>query len=303
MKSLFKIITFFFLGITLFSGCKSAKVITKTADQTKDAVKPLNEASLLWKVEGNGIKPSYVFGTVHVLKEKDFDMKEKVKKAIDQVDQLVLEVDMDDPNMQMEMMKHVTMKDGITIKDLVNEAVYKKIDDKLKQAMGVGVQMFDTWQPMMVSTLLLMDIIGEQPASFEASLTEMAQKNELEILGLETMEDQLNFIHNIPYEEQTKMIIAYIDEGESMIAEFEALTKTYLSEDIDALHRLMEKQAQGYDFMDNLVDDRNQNWIPQIKKLASDKASFFGVGAGHLGGSKGVINLLRKAGYKVTAVM
>lgn len=302
MKSLFKIITFFFLGITLLVGCKSAKVVSKTAETPKDAVKPLNEASLLWKVEGNGIEPSYVFGTVHMLKQKDFNMKETVKTAFDKVDQLVLEVDMDDPNMQMDMMKYVAMKDGLTIKELVNEDIYKKLDEKLKRSMGVGIQMFDTWQPMMVSTLLLMDIIGEQPASFEGSLTEMAQKKEIEILGLESMEDQLNFIHNIPYKEQAKMILDYIEEGENMVAEFDELTKTYLSEDIDALHRLMEKQAEGYDFMADLVDNRNKNWIPLIKKLATDKSSFFGVGAGHLGGAKGVINLLRNAGYEVTAI-
>jgi len=119
---------------------------------------------------------------------------------------------------------------------------------------------------------------------------------------LESMEEQLNFIHSIPYKEQAKMVLDYIEEGENMEAEFDELTKTYLSEDIDALHRLIEKQAKEYDFMADLVDNRNKNWIPQIKKLATEKSSFFGVGAGHLGGAKGVINLLRKAGYKVTAV-
>ena len=51
-----------------------------------------------------------------------------------------------------------------------------------------------------------------------------------------------------------------------------------------------------------LLINRNKNWIPEISKYAKEKPTFFGVGAGHLPGENGVINLLRKAGYTVKAV-
>jgi len=303
MKSIFKIITFFLLSITLLVGCKSSKVVTKTAtDQPKDAVNQKNEASLLWKIEGNGVKPSYVFGTMHMLKHEDFKLKESVKAAFNEVEQLVLEIDMDDPTMQVDMMNHVSMKDGMTIKQLVNEKTYQALDTKLQETMGVGIQMFDTWQPMIVSTLLLKDIVGEQPASFEQSFMHLAQKNKIEILGLEKVEEQLNFFHAIPYEDQAKAIEEYINETDEIVDGFDKMTKIYLSEDIDALLKFTEEESKGYLNTADLLDKRNKNWVPKIKELATEKSSFFGVGAGHLGGPRGVVNLLRKAGFKVTAV-
>ena len=168
--------------------------------------------------------------------------------------------------------------------------------------MGVGAQMFDTWQPLIVSTLLLKDVIGKQPASFEQSFMHMAQKNEIEILGLEKVEEQLNFFHAIPYKDQPKAIEEYINEPDEIVDGFNKLTTIYLSEDIDALLKFTEKESKGYISTADIVDKRNQNWIPKIKEMATEKSSFFGVGAGHLGGPKGVINLLRKAGYTVTAI-
>ncbi len=302
MKSIFKTIIFFFVGITFLVGCKTNKVLTKTTDQPNNAVNTKNEASLLWKVEGNGIKPSYVFGTIHMLKHEDFNLKESVKTAFNAVEQLVLEIDMDDPAMQVEMMNHVGMKDGMTIKQLLKEETYKALDTKLQETMGVGIQIFDTWQPIIVSTLLLKDVVGEQPASFEQSFMHMAQKNEIEIIGLEKVEEQLNFFHAIPYKDQAKAIEEYINETDEMVDGFNKMTAIYLSEDIDALLKFTEAESKGYINTADIVDKRNENWIPKIKEMASEKSSFFGVGAGHLGGPKGVINLLRKAGYTVTPI-
>jgi len=302
MKSIFKIVFFFFFSISLFVGCKSTKVVTKSAEQAKDATTPKNESSLLWKVEGNGIKPSYVFGTMHILKTEDFNIKEPVKKAFNQADQLVLEVDMDDPEMQLTIMQHVSMKDGMTLDQLVEKEIYNQLDDKLTKSMGVGIAMFKTWQPLMLSTLLLKDIVGSQPASFEGSLIEMAKKQEIEVLGLETVEEQVGFFHDIPYKDQAEMIKEYVTEADEVAKGFAQLTKHYLSEDIDEMHRFLEKEAKGQLSTTEIIDKRNQNWIPKIKKMATHKSTFFGVGAGHLGGSKGVINLLKKAGYKLTAI-
>lgn len=302
MKSIFKIVLFFFFSISLFVGCKSTKIVTKTADEPKDASTQKNKSSLLWKVEGNGIKPSYIFGTMHILKAEDFNIKEPVKNAFNQVEQLVLEVDMDNPEMQLTIMQHISMKDGMTLDKLVDKEIYNQLDDKVTKSMGVGIAMFNTWQPLMLSTLLLKDIVGKQPASFEASLMEMATKQKIEVLGLETIEEQLGFFHDISYKDQAEMIKEYVTEADEVAKGFAQLTKHYLSEDIDEMHQFMEEEAKGQISTTEIVDKRNQNWIPKIKEMATNKSTFFGVGAGHLGGPKGVVNLLKKAGFKLTAV-
>jgi len=209
---------------------------------------------------------------------------------------------MDDPGMQMAVMQHVSMKDGMTLDQLIDEEIYTQLNEKLTKSTGVGIEMFKTWQPLLLSTLLLTDVVGELPASFENSLMEMAGKQEMEILGLETVEEQVGFFHDIPYKDQAEMIKEYITEADEVAKGFEDLTKHYLSEDIDAMHQFMEEEAKGQLNTATIVDKRNQNWIPKIKEMATEKSTFFGVGAGHLGGPKGVIKLLKKAGYKLTAV-
>ena len=65
--------------------------------------------SLLYKVEGDNIKTSYVFGTMHMMPKKDFLLEEKVKNAFTTSDLVVMELDMDDPGMQTEMMKYAML--------------------------------------------------------------------------------------------------------------------------------------------------------------------------------------------------
>ena len=77
---------------------------------THSSVAQETENTLLWKVEGKDIKPSYVFGTLHLLPQSDFLLKKKVENAFMETDLLVLELDMDDPGLQAETMKHANMK-------------------------------------------------------------------------------------------------------------------------------------------------------------------------------------------------
>jgi len=303
MKYLLKIFTAVILISSLFVACKTNKLATTTTESVADTNDQNNASSLLWKIEGNGIKPSYVFGTVHILKKEDFEMKQHVKDAFSAAEQIVLEVDMDDPNMQMEMLQNATMKDSVTIDQLIDEETYKALDAKLMKTMGVGMQMFNSWQPMLLTSLMLTDIVGEQPASFEGSLVEMAKAQEKEVLGLETIVEQLNFFHDIPYKEQATMILDYLYKAEEMEESFNAMTKYYLAENIDGLYDYMLEESKKQNFDTTvLVDKRNANWIPLIKSIATEKSSFFGVGAGHLGGKKGVVNLLRAAGFTVNPV-
>ena len=87
-------------------------------------------------------------------------------------------------------------------------------------------------------------------------------------------------------------------------ANFAKLLSIYKDENITAMLDIMndDNYSSVAEYQDELLDNRNINWIPKIKEHAEKQATFFGVGAGHLAGENGVINLLRQAGYTVTAV-
>ncbi len=258
--------------------------------------------SLLWKIEGAGIKTSYLYGTIHLLPQDDFAIKEKVIKAFNSTEQVVLEIDMDDPSMQMKIMKNASMKDGLTLDKLLSEEDYQVVSEEIKSIMGIGLEPFNTFKPFMIYSMLITKLIEGPPASYELTFVKMAQENEMEVLGLELVEDQLAVFDRIPYEEQAKDIIEMVRNQEKTRKEFAALVEAYNKEDIEHMQQVIESYAATAIEMDELINKRNSNWIPIIGKLVKDKSCFIGVGAGHLGGKKGVVNLLKEAGYTISPI-
>ena len=259
------------------------------------------ENALLWEVKGNGIKSSYVYGTFHLLPQEDFNLKESVTKAFDASEQIVLELDMDDPSMQAEMMQNISMKPGNSLDQFLDEEELSLLDEQLKTAAGLGVAQVNTFKPFMVETFILPTFIEGTPASYEMTFVQRAVDQEKEILGLETVADQTSIFDIIPYEEQAKDLADMLTDRESMEELFAFMIKTYKEEDISKLYDASADYFSEQE-LELLLVNRNKSWIPKIGEIAKEKSTFFGVGAGHLGGENGVINLLKEAGYKVKPV-
>ena len=263
-----------------------------------------NENSLLWKVEGNGIKTSYVFGTFHMLPKDDFLLTEKVKKALESSEVLALELDMDDPGFQAEMMKEVMIKNGATLNDFMDADEFTLIDNYLTSKLGVGLEQLKTMKPLMVSSMVMMAYLGSDVASYEASLIGLSKEQQKEIIGLETVAEQMAIFDEQPYEEQLDEIVKLLNETDEMKSMFEQMITFYKNENIDGLYNYMDDFFHNdIDQLDRMLHHRNKNWIPKIGEYSKQKTTFYGVGAGHLGGTLGVINLLRNAGYTVTPVL
>ena len=259
--------------------------------------------TLLWKVEGKDIQPSYVFGTLHLLPQSDFLLKKKVENAFMETDLLVLELDMDDPGLQAETMKHASMKDGKTLKDVFSEDEYNAIDAELQSAMGVGLQMFNSFKPFVISAFFVAKLVGEQPASFEAALVGMAQAQGNPVEGLETVAGQMALFDRFPYEDQADDIVDMIEDMEGTKQIYRNMVDLYKEENLDGLSAMMDEYFDGPNERDILLIERNKQWIPIMEEKATKQSTFFGVGAGHLGGEEGVLDLLKQAGYTVTPVL
>lgn len=265
-----------------------------------DAQNPEN--SLLWKVEGNGIKPSYLFGTVHVLPQADFELKPKVVKAFESSEFLVLELDMSNPNMQMEMMRYAPMADGQTLDQLFTQADYKVLDSILVGTVGMGLGMVNTFKPFIISSFLIGRLIDGQPASFEASLVQMAAAGENKVVGLETMSEQMAVFDAISYESQAEDVLEMVYKEAEMKRFYQEMINLYRNELVSALYDQTTSYVDDEKEIDLLLHNRNKNWISQIGELTREKSAFIGVGAAHLGGDEGLVKLLRDAGYTLTPV-
>jgi uncharacterized protein YbaP (TraB family) len=262
------------------------------------------EKSLLWKISGNGItEVSYLYGTIHIT--CDATLPQKVKDAMNKTEQLYLELDMDDESMQMEMMGQIMMKEGVTMESLTSPEDYKIVDAFLTKNIGFPAKMVSTVKPFMVSAMLYPKMLDCPMQSIEGELMKIAKEQKEEIFGLETVAEQLNVFDAIPYQEQMNELVKTAKgDLKKDKEELDSMLVVYKSEDVDAMQKLTKESdnvlTSKYD--DILLNNRNKNWIPKITTIAKAKPTFFGVGAAHLGGENGVINLLRKQGYKVEAV-
>lgn len=262
------------------------------------------KSSLLWKIEGDDIKTSYVFGTFHLIPQEDFVFKDKVEKAIKDTEITVLELDMDDPQMMGSMQTLSQLDEGKKLSSYMDEKEYETLDTYFKEKMGVGMAAFNTFKPLAVTSMVTISMMGKQTASYETEIIKRTKAENKEILGLETPEFQIGVFETVPYEEQIDQIVEYLNEPEKMTKEFDTMITQYKNEDIEGLYNTMEESfKEDPEFKKAMLDNRNNNWIGKISEMSKGQKVFYGVGAGHLGGDQGVISLLKKAGYKVTPII
>jgi uncharacterized protein YbaP (TraB family) len=203
------------------------------------------------------------------------------------------------------MMQSMMMKDGKTMSSLVSEEDFKIVDEFLTKQLGYSAQVLNTFKPFMVSAMLYPKMIDCAMQSVEGNLMTVIKEQQEEVFGLESIEEQMNVFDAIPYEVQMKELVKTAKNNlEKDKKEMELLLEIYKSEDINAIYTVSQESENEITskFEEILLSNRNKNWIPIIEKVAKEKATFFGVGAGHLGGEMGVIQLLRKKGYKVEPV-
>ena len=263
------------------------------------------EKSFLYEISGNGLsQPSYLYGTIHIICKEDFVMTEATKQKFSETQQVYLEVDMDDPKMMPEMMKSMYMTDGSTIKNLLSEPDYQKVSQFFKDTLKMNIATMDKMKPFVLGSMSITKLLSCPTQSYEETFMKMAKIENKEILGLETVQDQFGAMDKMGMKKQADMmLVKLVENWADGKQEFKQLVTDYKNQDVEALLEDMSKsKTMDEGFEENLLTTRNQNWIAKIQKITKEKPTFFAVGAGHLGGKKGVITLLRNEGFTVKAV-
>jgi len=264
-----------------------------------------NDNSLFWKISGNGLEAaSYVFGTFHLLCPDDLNITEQMKEAVSQSEVLALELDFDDPSLMLGLQSGMIFRDGTTAKDYLDEEEYSLVAEFFSEKMQLPFQQLSVIKPFFLSSMTMLYFLDCQPVSIEMELAGLAKEAEIEVIGLETVEEQLGFIDEISLEDQAKMLVEGIEDLDEMEGMTEQILQTYLAGDLQGINEIMDEyMTEDYSEMnENLILTRNADWIPKIEKLIAEQAAFIAVGAGHLPGDKGILTMLAKAGYKVEAV-
>jgi uncharacterized protein len=260
-----------------------------------------NENTLLWQVTGNGLKkPSYLFGTFHIMCKNDIVLSKALQDALAFSKEVYFELDLDDPAATLGGIFFMNMKDT-TLQQLFSEKDFTKVERFFKDSLGMGLAAFKKMKPMMLTTLMYPKMMAcKQQSGVEMELLAIAAKQKKEIKGLETIAFQAGIFDSIPYTTQAKALLKSIDSVSSYKKYFNTLMATYKEQNLQKIESLLSDTAfnEGED-NDIMLKNRNENWVKQLSTILKGNNIFMAVGAAHLVGKDGVIALLRKQGYKV----
>jgi uncharacterized protein YbaP (TraB family) len=267
-----------------------------------------SENTLLWKITGPGMdKPSYLFGTIHVICKDDAVISPMLRKAIKESDEVYFEVDMDNMFEMLMAVRKMKMRGDTTLKDLLTEKDYEKVKSYFAGKRSIlPFSVLETYKPILAASTLESSSMGCESTAMEQVIMMEANFYDKEIRGLESLTYQASILDSIPYKLQADQLVEYIDRinsGDTSHNELDEMFKAYKEQDLSKLEALLMSTDAGISaFADIMLYNRNRNWVEKLKNLLGKKPMVIAVGAGHLPGEKGVINLLRSEGYKLTPV-
>ncbi|MFM6934659.1 MAG: TraB/GumN family protein [Flavobacteriales bacterium] len=260
------------------------------------------DAQLLYRISGNGLKQdSYLFGTIHTMPKEDFEMPTAVLNALKSCQTVALEIDLDmSLTEKIDLAKMSLLPNGGTLKEYMSDSSYNTLKKYCMDSIGWKESKFEQYEhlkPFFFSSLVLQEKIGKQK-SFEMEFDKLAKKHNKPLIGLETVMYQMETVDKVSIKDQLQLMDDF-----SNMSEFDVLFNLYEEENIDGLYNLISKETDMLpEFNHWFLDVRNANWIPIIEKQINQEPTFIAVGAGHLGGTNGVLALLRKQGYTLTGI-
>ena len=283
--------------------------ILLTASQVIDAqaksASPTN--GILYKITGKGLtKPSYLFGTVHVICQQDMFSKEKLGDYLDKTDRLIMELDLDNLGEIAEMAKGISLPDGKTLKNILTPEQYVKVDEMVLNSLGFHAENVQSISPVALQVMILSSpkMLGcSSPSAYEIVLTQLAEAKKKPIEGLETAAFQRQTVDSIPLEAQAKILYEMALDPMKSVNDFKQLIAVYKLQDSEKLYEMISGQiGMDKDMESHLVDARNKTWVPKLEAMMKEKSSFIAVGGGHLGGPGGLVSSLRSEGYRVDPI-
>ncbi len=260
-------------------------------------------SSLLWEISGKDfMQPSFLFGTMHAIPKQQFFLPKGVVESFQKCSKLVLEVKMDDPKIQPELLEAMIMKDS-TIDQLLTTEEFKKADLFFRDSLGVSLRLMNKMKPLFLSSLTIPKLVGKNFSSFEETFMTMAKQHKMEIVGLESVKESMAQIDKISLTAQSKIIMDVVNDFNKSRQEFQELLHCYLEQDVNKLYELMIQNDSEFKLFGNsLLKERNLLWLNRIETYSKGGGCFIAVGGGHLAGPDGLLELLTKAGYSVKPI-
>jgi len=286
------------LGIVLF--------FALTIIGTAVAAEPEHPLTM-WQVDGQDNR-IYILGSIHLLRAKDHPLPSAIFTAYDDADTLIMELDMDDMDpveTQTLVVELGLIQGDKTLSDMLGAKLYAEAET-LAAAVNIPLSMMsraEPWYAAMNVELMLLMRIGFNPMfGIETHMMERAKEDGKEILGLETMRQQLGFLDGLSPDAQKEMLMQALSDGDDLDEMMGAMIDAWRRGDTAYMEETLLSDMQDYvELYKVIIVDRNIDWTGQIEELLDDQSDYMIiVGALHLIGDQGVPRLLAERGHSVT---
>jgi len=264
------------------------------------------ERTLLWKVS-EGDKSIFLLGSIHYLRKENYPLNQAILDAFDASDRLVLEIDLQNTPAgaaQRLTLEKAVYRDGSNLAQNVSQETYQ-LASKRAAELGIDMQVVQPMKPWFVAMTMLavkLQRMGLDPKlGVDHHLAERAKRDGKPTSGLETLEFQLGIFDQLSKREQELMLRETAGELERIDKNVKDIVESWLKGDGERLAALLLAGMRQYpELQQKLVIERNRRWLDQIAKLVEQGSNaMVVVGAAHLVGQEGIVDMLKARGLSV----
>lgn len=258
-------------------------------------------------IAGDGDNAVYLGGTLHLLRSSDYPLPAEFEEAYEKSNMLYLETDvavMNQPDVQQMMLSKMRYPEGKTLRQVLTREAYNALAAKLDAA-GLPASRFDSFKPALaVLTFLALELqrLGISADGVDSYFYYKAARDRKPVGKLETLDDHLNFLATMGEGSESQFIVHSIRDFERMGPLLDQIIRAWRSGNNERLTSLLiaEFRRDYPSLYNNLLVQRNKNWLPKIESLFEQPGTeFVLVGAAHLFGDEGILNQLKQRGYRV----
>jgi uncharacterized protein YbaP (TraB family) len=268
------------------------------------------EQSLFWEISGNGLsKKSYLYGTMHVQDSRVFQFKDDVLNALDNADFCLFELNLDSVN-SLEVITSLIMNNETTLESLVKKKEFALIKKYFTDSLQLDISLFNRIQPFYTASMIgSKEFKQEETMALDAYFFDRAKSKSISCLGLEKLSEQIATFSSIPYTFQITYLMDIINSkynGKPIENELDKMLDLYVKGNIEGLLAFTLSNFTDEEFKNlferEFIKNRNETMTKRLVPYIQLGSSFIAVGAAHLGGSYGIIQLLKDKGYTVKAM-
>ncbi len=269
----------------------------------------LHGHGLLWKIEGGGAAPSYLFGTIHLSDTRVTTLPGPVADAIDATRSLSIEVLLN-AGAKVRAMGRMMIIEGPKLDEILGAALFARVVDAAAPY-GLNRNVVKHMQPWALWLLLGLppdEVKATSGLPLDEALQVDAMRRGKPVYGLETIDEQLDSVAGFTEHEHIALLASAVDDRPKVEAMIEQITRLYLARDIASIYDLMTAQSWNIEravidsVMERLIDFRNLRMTERMIARLDEGAAFVAVGAMHLPGERGMLRLLEQRGYTVSRV-